>query len=100
MSEEVLFEVERTTNRSEAADYLRTVAGTLACGDSIAPVAGDQHMAGSVPHRPTFEVEAERETPRSGDGTEPSTGFEPGGQRARDTPMTPSRPGVNRRDRW
>lgn len=76
MPEEVLFEAERTTNRSEAAGYLRTVADTLACGDSIALVAGDQHVAGSAPHRPTYEVKTERETPRSGDGTEPSTEFE------------------------
>ncbi|EMA55392.1 MULTISPECIES: amphi-Trp domain-containing protein [Halococcus] len=62
MPEEVLFETEQSMDRSEIANYLRTVADRLDGGDEIGLEAGDQHVTLAPPARPTFEVKAERET--------------------------------------
>jgi len=72
--EEVLFETERRRDRTEIADYLRTVADRLESGDSLTLSSGGDSVDLAIPARPTFEVKAERET-ESG-GTELSVEFE------------------------
>ncbi len=90
MPEEVLFETERSMDRSDIAAYLRTVADRLDAGEEIALEAGDQRVTLAPPARPTFEVKAERET---GDGPpEMSVEFElewdEGGADGDDGPLT------------
>ncbi|ELY57534.1 hypothetical protein C493_08611 [Natronolimnohabitans innermongolicus JCM 12255] len=52
-------------DRSEIADYLRTVADSLESGGSINLEAGGESVTMSPPARPTFEIKAERETSSS-----------------------------------
>jgi len=75
MPEEVLFETERSMERSEIASYLRTVADNLESGAPISLSAGDQSVTLDPPARPTFEVKAEREGPTDAPG-EHSVEFE------------------------
>ncbi|MXV62177.1 amphi-Trp domain-containing protein [Natronorubrum sp. JWXQ-INN-674] len=65
MPEEVLFKFERQMERSEIADYLRTVADSLESGGEITLEAGGDSVTMSPPARPTFEIKAERETSSS-----------------------------------
>jgi len=76
MPEEVLFEVERTQDRSEIAEMLRSVADKLDAGEAITLTAGEQSITLDPPARPTFEIKAERETPSSGGPGELSIEFE------------------------
>ncbi|WP_306058859.1 amphi-Trp domain-containing protein [Natronococcus wangiae] len=76
MPEEVLFKFERSMERGEIADYLRSVADTLERGDDLTLEAGDESITLSPPARPTFEIKAERETSRSGGPAELSVEFE------------------------
>ena len=76
MPEEVLFEVERTQDRAEIADMLRSVADKLDAGESITLTAGDQSVTMDPPARPTFEIKAERETSSGGGPGELSIEFE------------------------
>jgi len=75
MPEEVLFEDERTLERGEIADYLRTVADRLDAGDSITFSAAES-ITVEPPPRATFEVKVERETPTGGGRGELSVEFE------------------------
>ena len=68
MPEEVLFETERVMNRSDVADYLRTLADNLDSGSDVTLRAGDQSVTLDPPSRVEFEVKAEREGPCDGDG--------------------------------
>lgn len=76
MPEEVLFEVERSQDRAEIADMLRSVADKLDAGESITLTAGEQSITLDPPARPTFEIKAERETPSGGGPGELSVEFE------------------------
>jgi len=76
MPEEVLFEVERSQDRGEIADMLRSVADKLDAGESITLTAGEQSITLDPPARPTFEIKAERETPSGGGPGELSVEFE------------------------
>jgi amphi-Trp domain-containing protein len=76
MPEEVLFEVERSQNRAEIANMLRSVADKLDTGDPITLTAGEQSITLDPPARPTFEIKAERETPSGGGPGELSVEFE------------------------
>lgn len=76
MPEEVLFEVERSQNRAEIANMLRSVADKLDTGDPITLTAGEQSITLDPPARPTFEIKAERETPSGGGPGERSVEFE------------------------
>ena len=76
MPEELLFKFEQRMDRSEIADYLRTVADTLEADDSLTLEAGDDSVTLSPPARPEFEVKAERETSSSGGPAELSIEFE------------------------
>jgi amphi-Trp domain-containing protein len=62
MPEEVLFETEAKTDRTEIASYLRAVAEKLEGDGSLSLHAGEQDLILDVPNTPTFEVKAERET--------------------------------------
>ena len=75
MPEEVLFEDERSLDRAEIADYLRTVADKLDAGEEITFTAGSD-VTVRPPSRPTFEVKVERETERSGGPAELSIELE------------------------
>jgi amphi-Trp domain-containing protein len=68
MPEEVLFESERTRDRTEVASYFRRIADTLEVGDSITLSASGESVTLTIPERPTFEVKAEREGPVDGPG--------------------------------
>ena len=68
MPEEVLFETERVMNRSDVADYLRTLTDNLDSGSDVTLRAGDQSVTLDPPSRVEFEVKAEREGPVDGDG--------------------------------
>lgn len=68
MPEKTLFESESTFDRSEIADYLRSVADALEAGDPITLKSGDQSVTLDPPGRLTFEVEAEREGKIGGPG--------------------------------
>jgi len=68
MPEEVLFESEQRMSRDEVASYLRTVADNLSAGDPVTLQAGGESVTMEPPERPTFEVKAERDGPRSGPG--------------------------------
>ncbi|TYL37612.1 amphi-Trp domain-containing protein [Natronococcus pandeyae] len=76
MPEEVLFKFERSMERDEIANYLRTVADSIDSGDDISLEAGDESVTMSPPARPTFEIKAERETSSSGGPAELSVEFE------------------------
>ncbi|WP_137285189.1 amphi-Trp domain-containing protein [Halorussus salinisoli] len=76
MPEEVLFETERRMDRTDVANYLRTVAEKLESGGDITLSAGDQSVTLDPPAQPTFEVKAERETPSGGGSGELSIEFE------------------------
>ncbi|WP_255191492.1 amphi-Trp domain-containing protein [Natronobeatus ordinarius] len=76
MPEEILFKFEQRMDRSEIADYLRTVADTLEGDDSLTLEAGADSVTLSPPARPEFEVKAERETSSSGGPAELSIEFE------------------------
>ncbi|WP_394741720.1 amphi-Trp domain-containing protein [Natronococcus roseus] len=75
MPEEVLFKFERSMERNEIADYLRSVADSIDGGD-ISLEAGGESVTMSPPARPTFEIKAERETSSSGGPAELSVEFE------------------------
>ncbi len=62
MPEEVLFKSESQQTRSEIATAFRQIADALDAGDPLSLKAGDQSVTMEPPHRPTFEVKAERET--------------------------------------
>jgi amphi-Trp domain-containing protein len=62
MPEEVLFKSELRQNRSEVADYLRTVADKLDDGGSLTLSAGGDSVTLDPPESVTFEVKAELET--------------------------------------
>ena len=76
MPEEVLFEVERSQDRADIADTLRSVADKLDAGEAITLTAGEQSITLEPPTRPTFEIKAERETPSGGGPGELSVEFE------------------------
>ncbi|RQH00434.1 amphi-Trp domain-containing protein [Natrarchaeobius oligotrophus] len=76
MPEEVLFKFEQRMDRTEIADYLRTVADNLEDGGSLSLEAGDESVTMTPPARPTFEIKAERETSSSGGPGELSIEFE------------------------
>ncbi|WP_114576154.1 amphi-Trp domain-containing protein [Saliphagus sp. LR7] len=76
MPEDVLFEFERPMDRTEIADYLRTVADRLEAGDELAMEGGGESVSLSPPATPTFEVKAERETSSKGGPGELSVEFE------------------------
>ncbi|ADB61130.1 hypothetical protein Htur_2250 [Haloterrigena turkmenica DSM 5511] len=65
MPEDVLFKFERRMDRTEIADYLRTVADSLERGEPINLEAGGDSVTMTPPSRPTFEIKAERETSSS-----------------------------------
>lgn len=65
MPEEVLFTFERRMERTDIADYLRSVADSLENGTPLTLEAGGDSVTMSPPARPTFEVKAERETSSS-----------------------------------
>lgn len=75
MPEEVLFKFERSMERAEIADYLRTVADSVESGD-VTLEAGTKSVTMSPPARPTFEIKAERESSSSGGPAELSVEFE------------------------
>jgi len=62
MPEEVLFESELQQDRSDVADYLRTVADRLDAGESLTLSAGGDSVTLDPPASVTFEVKAELET--------------------------------------
>lgn len=66
MPEEVIFEFESRTRRSEIADYLRTVADRLDGDGAVTLAAGGESVTMEVPSTPEFEVKAEREGPEGG----------------------------------
>jgi len=76
MPEEVLFEVERSQDRGEIADTLRSVADKLDAGESVTLSAGEQSITLEPPARPEFEIKVERETPSGGGPGELSVEFE------------------------
>ena len=76
MPEEVLFKFEQSMDRSEIANYLRTVADNLEAGEAISLEAGGDSVTMDPPARPTFEIKAERETSSSGGTPELSVEFE------------------------
>ncbi|WP_436344151.1 amphi-Trp domain-containing protein [Natronorubrum sp. FCH18a] len=65
MPEEVLFKFEQRMDRTDIADYLRSVADSLESGNSISLEAGGESVTMNPPTRPTFEIKAERETSSS-----------------------------------
>lgn len=66
MPEELLFEFESQTRRSEVADYLRSVADRLDGDGAVTLTADDESITMDVPGTPEFEVKAEREGPEGG----------------------------------
>ncbi|ELY58485.1 amphi-Trp domain-containing protein [Natronococcus jeotgali] len=75
MPEEVLFKFERSMERPEIADYLRSVADSIDDGEFTLE-AGGESVSMAPPMRPTFEIKAERETSSSGGPAELSVEFE------------------------
>jgi amphi-Trp domain-containing protein len=73
MPEEVLFKTEQSMDRSDIAEYLRTVAEKLDGDGTLSLSAGSESVEMEVPERPEFEIKAERETNGS---TELSVEFE------------------------
>jgi amphi-Trp domain-containing protein len=76
MPEEVLFKFERSMDRGDIADYLRTVADSIEDGGDLTLEAGSDSVTMSPPSRPTFEIKAERETSSGGGPAELSVEFE------------------------
>ncbi|WP_101295760.1 amphi-Trp domain-containing protein [Halegenticoccus soli] len=76
MPEETIFSVEQSMDRAEIARYLRTVADAVESDGELTLSAGEQNVTLQIPTRPTFEVEAERETPSGGGRGELSVEFE------------------------
>jgi amphi-Trp domain-containing protein len=76
MPEEVLFKFERSMDRADIAEYLRTVADSIDSGGDLSLEAGGESVTMSPPARPTFEIKAERETSSSGGQAELSVEFE------------------------
>jgi len=68
MPEETLFESERVMSREDVAQYLRTLADSVAEGSDVTLSAGDQSVTLSPPPEVEFEVKAEREGPTDGNG--------------------------------
>jgi len=68
MPEETLFESERVMSRDDVAEYLRTLADSVAAGSDVTLRAGDQSVTLTPPSEVEFEVKAEREGPTDGDG--------------------------------
>jgi amphi-Trp domain-containing protein len=68
MPEEVLFESEQHSSRTEIASYLRTVADRLDGGGALSLTAGSQSIEMDPPESLTFEVKAEREGPAGAPG--------------------------------
>jgi amphi-Trp domain-containing protein len=60
MSEEIVYESERTQSRGEIASYLHRVARALERGEPV-PVDEEQTVTVSLPEEPEFEVEVERQ---------------------------------------
>lgn len=76
MPEEILFKFERSMDRNEIAEYLRSAADRLEGDGELRLEANDQSVDLSVPGRPTFEVKAERETSGGSGPAELSIEFE------------------------
>lgn len=76
MPEETLFRLESERSRSDIAQYLRSLADKLDGDGAVSFVADDESAELAVPSRPTFEVEAERETPAAGGNDELSIELE------------------------
>jgi amphi-Trp domain-containing protein len=76
MPEDVLFETESATTRTEIAAILRDVADKLENDDPVTLSAGDDSITLDPPNSPTFEVKAERETSTGEDAGELSIEFE------------------------
>jgi amphi-Trp domain-containing protein len=76
MPEEVLFKFERSMDRADIAEYLRTVADSIDGGGDLSLEAGGESVTMAPPSRPTFEIKAERETSSSGGPAELSVEFE------------------------
>lgn len=74
MPEEILFESERSSSRSEIAEYLRRVADSLDGGGELTLQAGGESVTVDPPERAAFEVKVEREGPA--DSPEKSVEFE------------------------
>jgi len=68
MPEETLFESERVMSREDVAQYLRTLADSVAEGSDVTLSAGDQSVTLSPPPEVEFEVKAEREGSTDGNG--------------------------------
>jgi amphi-Trp domain-containing protein len=68
MPEETLFETEQLMGREAVADYLHTLADSVAEGGDVTLRSGDRSVTLSPPSEVEFEVKAEREGPTDGDG--------------------------------
>jgi len=68
MPEEILFETEQMMGRDAVAEYLRTLADSVAAGGDVTLRSGDQSVTLTPPSEVEFEVKAEREGPANGDG--------------------------------
>ncbi|MBX0323481.1 amphi-Trp domain-containing protein [Halomicroarcula sp. F13] len=68
MPEEILFETEQRMSRAAVADYLRSLADSVAAGGDVALSAGGQSVSLDPPAEVEFEVKAEREGPADGPG--------------------------------
>jgi amphi-Trp domain-containing protein len=68
MPEETLFETERVMGREAVAEYLHTLADSVASGGDVTLRSGDQSVTLTPPSEVEFEVKAEREGPTDGDG--------------------------------
>lgn len=55
------FHSESIRSREEIADYLHAVADSMAAGDDIHLIAGEEDITLSPPERAEFEVSVERE---------------------------------------
>ncbi|QIO23183.1 amphi-Trp domain-containing protein [Haloarcula sp. JP-L23] len=68
MPEEILFETEQRMRREAVADYLRSLADSVAAGGDVTLSSGDQSVSLDPPTEVEFEVKAEREGPVDGPG--------------------------------
>ena len=66
MSEEILFEAEKSMTRADAAAYLHAVAEKLKADGTLQLTAGEQSHAVEVPEHLEFEVKVERESGQGG----------------------------------
>ena len=66
MPEEILFEIEKSMTRADAAAYLRAVAEKLEADGTLEFTAGEQSHAVEVPEHLEFEVKVERDSAQSG----------------------------------